>query len=235
MAYKKTLIIPNQDYLRFWEPFRIGMNGAAGRFYADIETYIKKVFKQTTVRPVGLSIDATLNSQHNMKNRVTENPIELGRSVTDHVYSESRVFTMECLVSNDPGQIFTGGAIFELIDKFALGVTQSYTEAVYEYLKILFYAKAILKIETPLDTYESMVIESLSIPQNVDSIHAMRFEMTLKELMFVFSDIADSEVPKTIKQQQDAAKEKNKGKVNPETATPEQEEQLKSVFKKILG
>jgi len=64
---------------------------------------LKSVFKIPTKAQIGfLKLDASLKESHNRTARVTENEIEDGSVISDHVKLDPKTLTMEGVISDTP-------------------------------------------------------------------------------------------------------------------------------------
>ena len=58
-----------------------------------------------------LTLDCTINEGHNLENEITDSPVELGATVTDHVRNLPRVLVLEGIVSDTPDTLTLGALL----------------------------------------------------------------------------------------------------------------------------
>jgi len=117
--------------------------------------------------------DAFLSVAHSSKLKITENPVESGSTVADHAYMEPRELTMEIgmsdvLTSLVPGQFNTG-----------------YTRSVsaYQTLRQMQIDRIPLFVHTRLDSYQNMLIQAISAPDDKNTQFGLRCSVTLREVI----------------------------------------------------
>lgn len=126
----------------------------------------------------GFAIDASVTEDHTARNEVTDNPVESGAVMTDHVRRMPATLTLECIVSDSPlGQVeaLRGEGTVPSVDARA-------------HLESLLANPEPFTVVTSIRTYENMVIESLSEPRRAGIGHAMRFTATLRQITIVTNE-----------------------------------------------
>ncbi len=126
------------------------------------------------VRP--LLIDCLLSDEHVFESEVTDYPVESGADVTDNVRPKPIQITMECIVSNSP--------INSEVISSRSDVTKSADEA-YAYLLAIRDAREPVTIRTSIKTYNSMVLQSLTIPKSGSVGDGLRFTCVWREVIIV--------------------------------------------------
>lgn len=114
--------------------------------------------------------DATVSESHDISNDITDHPVEDGGNVSDHIRGKPFYLTIEAAVSDkpiDPGTIEPGRAL-----------------AVYERLKALAKGQ-VFTVATGVGDYDSMAIESLSLPRSSTTGKALRLMLKLKQIRIV--------------------------------------------------
>jgi hypothetical protein len=157
----------------------------------------------------GFLLHATIQETHQVIINYTENPVEKGRSVTDHSFIQPDELTIDIIVSNDSGNILGGGFVEGLLSD------QIYSKDVFEYLEKLAKENVLLIIETPLKIYENMTIREIKVDKNKDTANCLSAKIYFKEISFAYSSETDPLKPapeKPIEQ-----KEKNKTKPSKKT------------------
>lgn len=122
----------------------------------------------------GYQIDAALSEDHDFEAEVTEFPVEEGAAVTDHVRLKPIVVTVKGCVSDTPI-----GSVAELRE----GSNLKPSEEALVVLQATYEAKEPVTIETSIKTYENMILESLSIPQDGETGDALLFTATFRQIV----------------------------------------------------
>ncbi len=164
----------------------------------------------------GFVLNATIQENHQVIINYTENPIEKGRTVTDHSFIQPDELTIDVIISNDSGNILGGGFVEELISG------QIYSNDVYDYLERLAKENVLLVIETPLKVYENMTIREIKVDKNKDTANCLKASIFFKEISFAFSSETDPIKPAADKPIANKEKNKLKGKKNAGKKTPQE-------------
>jgi hypothetical protein len=138
-------------------------------------------------------LDATVSELHTIDSEITEHPVEEGAAVADHHRAKPDVITLEGIISNTPinrGQsrrvASSFGESFETTaDQDAIAGQPGYAEQAYLALKDLRDTSKLVSVITPLRTYESMLLQTVTIPRNVKTGDALRFTAVLKQVRLV--------------------------------------------------
>jgi hypothetical protein len=171
----------------------------------------------------GYPIDAALSEEHSFDNEVTAHPVERGADVTDHVRARPIVVSIEGLVSDTPI-----GAIAGLRAPDVLPSDDAFAR-----LRDLRDRREPVTIETSLQVFRNMVLQSLSVPRDARNGDALRFRATFQQVRLVVTErtVVDVAVPR-------AAKKVNRGtKPAPETPlddVPPKEKGTASVLESLL-
>lgn len=169
--------------------------------------------RQTTKSIGGIEIDASLNEQIDFSNTVTDHPIEGGSSITDHVYENPLIVTMECVISN---AALTSDDQGRAIDA-------------YEQLKLLKSRREPFDVVNALDVYSNMIVQDLGIPRRSDTADSLAFTVVLKQIRIVDSVTVDLR-PIVAPSVQNAASSKvNAGRATPTPASPTQAAQAQGI------
>lgn len=121
----------------------------------------------------GWFFDAFLSMAHTSKLHITEHPVQTGAAITDHAYLEPRELTIEVGMSDAaqskiPGQ-FSG--------------SWSRSVKAYEVLRELQTQRIPMQVLTRLGLYKNMMIEALSVPEDVKTLYGLRASVTFKEIL----------------------------------------------------
>lgn len=157
----------------------------------------------TATQGTRLQPDLIEAESHMYEWALTDNPIESGAVVTDHIVAKPRTLTLRGVVTDTPL------SVFDAVSRLREGMP--HTERALNYFKKLYKDKPLLKIVTQLDTYSNMVITSLSIDRTPANISAMTFSATFREVQIVSSQIDTSAIVNPQAEQRD---------VRPDTGIP---------------
>ncbi len=125
-----------------------------------------------------ITLDATVRESHEFSATITDHPIEDGGFVTDHVYENPRIVSIEGEITNSP-VVFLN---------FLGGISDRKIEA-YDQLLELYHKRDVLTVVTGLKVYTDMVIANLSFPRNQQTGQRLQFTAEFKEARKVASEI----------------------------------------------
>lgn len=134
-----------------------------------------------------ITIDAA-TEQHQLSSTITDHPVEDGADISDHSRPDPETVTLECVISNTP---LTSGS-----SRTVTSGSQSFTttaaardpqraQAAYTALQKLRTGGKLVTVVTSLRSYESMAIQSISIPRDAKTADALKFAITLKQVRIV--------------------------------------------------
>jgi hypothetical protein len=116
--------------------------------------------------------DAVYRVMHSRRLRMTEHPTQSGASISDHA------FVMPAKVSLEIG-------MSDAMDAFVPGVfasNASKSVSAYETLVALQQGRQPLTLTTRLDTYTSMLIESIDAPDTKETSYGLKATVTLGQI-----------------------------------------------------
>jgi len=113
-----------------------------------------------------LVIEATLSEQHEATCTVTDQPIENGSRISDHIILDPEKVTIEGFVSDTPLSSTTG---FN-------------AQATFDQLYTLREARTLLTVVTGYKVYTDMAITRISVPRDTTTGQAIRFTVELKKV-----------------------------------------------------
>jgi hypothetical protein len=117
--------------------------------------------------------DCTVSISHNFSNSVTEHPVEVGVSFSDHVQVQSNRFT----VSGIFGQY---GLNDYQADTLSRGLER--IQQAYKFLRRLRDERLTFTLVSKYEAYVDCVIESLTIPVSVESSNSLYFDMNIIQI-----------------------------------------------------
>lgn len=124
----------------------------------------------------GLVFDATFSEKHESPAEVTENPVETGVSVADHMYMKPLRVTISAGVSDvvvDPTSN----------DQFSGGSSRS--KKAFDLLTQLQATFEPFNVQTGLKLYKNMVCKNITSEQDKDTSRAFVFEAELQQVIRV--------------------------------------------------
>lgn len=167
----------------------------------------------------GLVFDATFKEDHEVSSTVTDNPIETGVSVSDHMYQNPTKYTLNAAVSN---------AAVHGEDTFVSNVSR--VAEAYKQLRALKDAAEPFDIQTGLTLYNNMVCLSIKVTQDKDTSQVLDFTAELREVIIVSTETV-SYTPRKGATKRQAGKVTDKGEQQGQEPKP----QKQSLLKKLTG
>ncbi len=118
--------------------------------------------------------DAYMSINHESTLSITSHPVQNGANMSDHAYMEAQELTFEVGMSDVMHDIsgfdsFTGD--------------NSRSISAYKTLRKLQENRIPFKIVTRLWTYENMLIENISVPDDKTTAHGLKATVSLKEVL----------------------------------------------------
>ena len=154
-----------------------------------------------------LQIDIVSSEVIELPSETTDNPIESGAEVTDHIINRPIMLRMICQI---------GGSTL-------LNFTDDRKLEGYEALKKLRDDKLPVTVVSGLETFSNMLINNISIDRNLQNASVLQFQIEFKQAKIVSSQRVDvsnnvsaTKEPKT---KDRATTTKNKGKVQAKSDT----------------
>jgi hypothetical protein len=128
-----------------------------------------------------IQVDATITLDHQMNNAVTSNPIEDGSVVSDSVIRSNRKLTLEGMIVNHPLDEFDFFGIMSLLSQ------GDRSQNGFEALRKVWKTAQPFKLETNRETYDPVIITDLRVLESAQVGDALRFNMTVEEVIIVQS------------------------------------------------
>jgi hypothetical protein len=123
-----------------------------------------------------LTFDAVVTEAHGIENKLLKYPIETGGSVHDHAYQVPRVLVLTVAVADLQGTP---------TDIFSLNTSQSRSRNAWDAIKLLADNFELLDVQTGLELYTSMCIQSVKAVQDVATARVLQADITLEHVRFV--------------------------------------------------
>lgn len=144
---------------------------------------------------VVITFHAVMDETHNLSNTITDHPVEEGFNISDHSRPNPDQVTFNAVISNTPlseGQVTqavrSGGFTFQTTaDQAAgaIGATDGFAQGEWLKLRALRDNGTLVKVVSTLGDYDSMAIETISIPRNAKKYDAVYFTIGFKKVRVV--------------------------------------------------
>lgn len=123
-------------------------------------------------------LDTTTSQRHTREMISTQNPVEAGFTVTNHVRRTNDIIEITGILTDTP----IGLALLNVKETFA-GIYKNLALQNYKKLDDLFLKKEPVYVATSFRTYDSMLIKSLSITKQTGTGYALEVSIRLEEIM----------------------------------------------------
>lgn len=154
----------------------------------------------------GVRFDGIMRTEHASRVRATEYPVQTGVTMADHAVVEPAELTIEIMVSDSSAKSYvTHNALLDsVLDAMiaknkamdiytnimpatspVLPIGQGRAVNAWEYLKFMQQTRVPIQVVTRLQTYDNMIIEELSAPDDAKTLNALKVTVRLKEIIFV--------------------------------------------------
>jgi len=149
------------------------------------------IFGQKRARISNIVVDASVRESHESEAKITDNPIEEGADVTDHVRIMPKRLTMDGVISDTPITLAVISNVSGLI-----GTITDYTESrslsqeAHDRLLALQETREPITIVTGLRVYENMLIERLTVPRDANTANAIHFMAVFREIQVARTYVA---------------------------------------------
>ena len=155
---------------------------------------------------IEVELDASISESHKFTADVTDNPVEGGSVVSDHITLKPIELTIDGMITDSPISFLTG-----VVDVLSGGESRS--QQGFDALIALRDSRQLFTVQTGLRAYENMAMTSLTIPRRADIGQALRFQMQVRQLTIVESETVDIPPEQVAAANADAAQsEADKGK-----------------------
>lgn len=138
---------------------------------SQLEIGVIELGDELSLRP-----DVSINEQHEFGSRITDNPVEDGSIISDHIFNDPDVLRINAMVSDHPVKFLAG--VRRLID----GGTAPRIDAFNKLLEMRD-AKKTMTVVTGLHQYRNMIISNLRVTRNSDTGKTLNFSIDFRELL----------------------------------------------------
>ena len=142
------------------------------------------LFQQTKAKIGSITLDASVRETHLTTCDLTENPVEDGATITDHVRFKPVELTIDGVISNTPISFALINNITGAVDTVTsiFGQTNRSVEA-YNNLLALQKSREPFEVITGLKRYTDMIMTSLSVPRDASTGNAIHFTAQMKQII----------------------------------------------------
>lgn len=156
-------------------------------------TKLKRNVLQEIGAYAGIVLDCTTIEDHNYTAAVTQNPIEDGSTISDHVNLQPVTITVEGLVSDSPLGFALIGTAQNVANQIrTLFGTQSRSKTAFDEIIKLWKNRIPFTVLTNLKRYDNMVISSANFPFSNTTGKALDLKIEFTQLSIVKSRILES-------------------------------------------
>lgn len=110
--------------------------------------------------------DAVLNTDHNTSVTPTEHPVQSGASISDHAFVNPPEITLE-------------------IGNSDVHHTDGYSAQSFQRLEAIMEKRDLVTLVTRLNTYTDMLITSISVPDNYETLYGLKATIIFKHIKVV--------------------------------------------------
>ena len=175
--------------------------------YKDMEQFLFRTPKW----PIGgMYFDGIMRTEHISRIRPTNYPVQTGVTMTDHSIIEPAELTIEIMMSDakadsymqtppvigniiqSMGTMYSNFAGLPCMPSMVTTPGEGRSIDAWKSLRAMQMARTPITVETRLQTYHNMLIEELSAPDDVNTLHALRCTIRLREI--IFATVAETAV-----------------------------------------
>lgn len=169
-----------------------GLGGELGR--------LRGILRQTIGGVAGIVVDATVAEEHITTAEVSDNPIEDGADVTDHVQMRPVQLTIDGVISDTPlGYAVVGNIQNVIRTTETLFGGKSRSIDAYNDLLALQRSREPFTVYTGLKRYENMIMTELSVPRTAQTGNAIHFRCVMRQVTIVKSGFTPNNLSESIK------------------------------------
>lgn len=138
-----------------------------------------------------IELDATLDENHSWSAEVTQNPVEEGAPVSDHIIEQADKLSLNCFVTDTP--LVASDTVSGTVNGVSVG---NRTQGVFDLLYDLIKRKELVTVYTKYKVYPDMAISDISVPRAAGVGEAIEFRVEFIHVRKVATQLVD--VPKGI-------------------------------------
>lgn len=187
---------------------------------------------QIKTTDVVVTFDAVVDENHTFTNQITDFPVETGANISDHNRPEPEKVSFHAFFSDTPlstqsatQDVTQDGFTFQTTAAFAagaIGAVDGWARAQWDKLKKLRDDGTLVTVVSTLGNYDSMVIESITVPRNAKTYDGLECTIGFKKIRVV-----TNELTRVVTTTPAASKKKSTGAATPKDATEKDVDPLK--------
>lgn len=159
--------------------------------------------------------DVTFKETHSFTNQITQNPVQTGAAVNDHVYQQPCTFTWDVGASDCFASITGSSGIASSTQAFAV-------------LEFMWQTADVITVTTEFHQYTNMIIKSFVVNRDKNTMFGMRATVVFQQII-VTEAVAISVSQKTTSDPQATGKS-NSGNAASKASTEESKNFLSSTW-----
>lgn len=212
---------------------------------------LETVFKIPTKAQISfLKVDASMKETHTRTATPTDNEVEDGSTISDHVKLGPESVTLSCIISDVPVSILGLGVsvddVLGAAKDFIGGEKGAFEGLVknpkrtpkeaWQYLNQIWKARNPFNVITALERYENMIITNLTAPRESSNGKSLMFDIDLKKIRIIKSSTVSIPSTKIKGDDKGGASKSDLGKQAGKEASAEQADNsslLLKGFKKV--
>lgn len=146
------------------------------------------IFKTRRLQIDKISVDATMRETHTHRSVCTDNPIEGGASVTDHVNVKPAELEIEGIITDTPVTFSVIDSATGLVNTVK-GFTGGKSRAVEYFEKFLDLraSRVPFNVITGLKVYKNMILEDFTVNRDANTANAIVFTAKMKEIVYAYA------------------------------------------------
>ena len=171
---------------------------------ANLDTFLFRTPKW----PIGgVYFDGIMRTEHVSRVRPTQYPVQTGVTMTDHAIIEPAELTVEIMMTDCHTTSFVTNnffldLVFQKLKKIkdfsnwipfdqSIPTGEGRAAKTWMTLKAMQLARQPIVVETRLQTYPNMIIEELSAPDDVKTLHALKTTVRMREI--IVANVAETQ------------------------------------------
>ena len=130
----------------------------------------------------GYFFDAFLNINYTSELTITNHPVQNGANVSDHAYQEPVSVKMEILMSDAAFKYDDDTGADANSNRTFAGMAYTRSVGAYRLLRQLQKERRVFTIGTRLEEFQNMMIESINVEDDVETLYGLKASVTLKQV-----------------------------------------------------
>lgn len=164
----------------------------AGAVLDELKSGLVNTWDAATTK--GIVVDCTVSENHNFTCDMTEEPVEQGAKITDHVQLKPKQLTIEGVISDAPLGYAIVGNIQNIVKTVAsvFGGSVRSIDAFNE-LEKLQESRVPFTVITGLKRYENMIMVDFDVQRTAETGRALHFKAIMRQIRIVQSQTGMSQ------------------------------------------